>query len=197
MEKLQLLMFELIGFKLKFNPEVINNYFTILITRFGTNSEMEKQMRAFITERNKQEEIISDHKHMAYEEFKRLAQMQLKKDIRLLRQQVTEQPASPFISGRKTALRYLEAINDEKKDGFIIPQQIANAEYEIITAINESVIDDDSAPQITSNGVDCPTINLIFRTMICYNDSLLANPFNYQEAKEVVKAIFKLSICLV
>lgn len=191
------MMFEAIGYKLTFNPEVINNYFTILITRFGANSEMEKQMRAFIAERNKQEEIISDHKHIAHEEFKRLAQMQLKEDIRLLQQQITEQPDSPFISGRKTALRYLKALNGIKKAGFVIPQKIANAEYEMITAINEAVIDDDSDPKVTCSGVDCPTINRVFHTMICYNDSLLANPFNYREIKEAIKAIFKLCICLV
>ena len=197
MEKLQLMMFEAIGYKLTFSPKVIKNYFSILFTRFGANSEMEKQMKAFIASRNKQEEIISDHKHMAHEEFKRLAQMQLKDDIRKLQQQIAQQPSSPFVSGRQTALRYLEAINELRKVGYIIPQQIANAEYEMITAINESIIDDDSDPKITSHGVDCPTINLIFRTMICYNDSLQANPFNYQEAKETVKAIFKLCICLI
>ncbi|MCX4349941.1 MAG: hypothetical protein OSJ76_09245, partial [Alphaproteobacteria bacterium] len=97
MEKLQLMMFEAIGYKLTFSPKVIKNYFSILITRFGANSEMEKQMKAFIASRNKQEEIISDHKHMAHEEFKRLAQMQLKDDIRKLQQQIAQQPSSPFV----------------------------------------------------------------------------------------------------
>ena len=196
MEKLQLMMFEAIGYKLTFNPEVTKRYFNILQTRFGKNSEMEKHMNGFVTDGNKQQEIISDHKHMAHEEFKRLAQMQLKDDIRKLQQQIAQQPSSPFVSGRQTALRYLEAINELRKVGYIIPQQIANAEYVMITAINESIIDDDSDPKITSSGVDCPTINLVFRTMICYNDSLQTNAFNYLEAKETVKAIFKLCISL-
>ena len=44
MEKLQLMMFEAIGYKLTFNPEVTKRYFNILQTRFGKNSEMEKHM---------------------------------------------------------------------------------------------------------------------------------------------------------
>ncbi|MCX4276189.1 MAG: hypothetical protein OSJ27_10535, partial [Candidatus Gastranaerophilales bacterium] len=97
MEKLQLMMFEAIGYKLTFNPEVTKRYFNILQTRFGKNSEMEKHMNGFVTDGNKQQEIISDHKHMAHEEFKRLTQMQLKEDIRKLQQQIAQQPSSPFV----------------------------------------------------------------------------------------------------
>ena len=41
MEKLQLMMFEAIGYKLTFNPEVTNATLTFPQTRFGKNSEME------------------------------------------------------------------------------------------------------------------------------------------------------------
>ncbi len=196
MEKLQLMMFEAIGYKLTFNPEVTKRYFNILQTRFGKNSEMEKHMNGFVTDGNKQQEIISTHKHPAHEEFRRLAQMQLKEDIRLLQRQIAEQAASPYLQGYKTALRYLEAICKLQENPYIVPHQVTNAEFEMIKAINEAVIDDDSDPKISSSGVDCPTINLVFRTMICYNDSLQTNAFNYLEAKETVKAIFKLCISL-
>ena len=81
MEKLQLMMFEAIGYKLKFSQKVTERYLDVLGVRFGKNSEMEQLMKTFISDRSTQEEIISNSRHKAYNEFRLLAKMQLKYDI--------------------------------------------------------------------------------------------------------------------
>ena len=60
MEKLQLMMFEAIGYKLKFSQKVTERYLDVLGVRFGKNSEMEQLMKTFISDRSTQEEIISN-----------------------------------------------------------------------------------------------------------------------------------------
>ena len=104
-----------------------------------------------------------------------------------------ENPKSPFLTGYQIALKYLEEIGKEHKS-FNLPLQVSEAEYNMIKAILCSQIDDESDLRQTINGVDCPTICMVFRTMICFNDSLLANKFNYDEAKDTVKTIFKLCV---
>lgn len=194
MEKLQLMMFEAIGYKLKFSKAVTERYFNVLMTRFGRDSEMEQQMRSFVTDTKKQQEIIGDNKHVAHEEFRRLAQMQLNYDIEKLQRQIAERPNSPFIKGYQVALNYLQAISQLKDARVILPTLISNTEYEMLKAINDSHIEEEADPRKTICGVDCQTICIVFRTMICFNDSLLANQFNYQEAKDTVKAIFQLNV---
>ena len=49
MEKLQLMMFEAIGYKLKFSQKVTERYLDVLGVRFGKNSEMEQLMKTFIS----------------------------------------------------------------------------------------------------------------------------------------------------
>ena len=193
MEKLQLMMFEVLNFKLKFSTKVTDLYFDTVSARFGSKSQIEQEMRTFISDSQKQQEIISDPKHIAYEEFKLLAKMQLKHDIAKLQKLIKENPNSPFLTGYQIALKYLEELNKEHKS-FNLPLQISEAEYNMIKAILGSQIDDESGVRQTSKGVDCPTICMVFRTMICFNDSLLANTFNYNEAKNTVKTIFKLCI---
>ena len=193
MEKLQLMMFEVLNFKLKFSQKVIEQYFSTVRTRFGSKSPMEQEMRSFVSDSQKQQEIISDPKHIAYNEFKLLAKMQLKYDIAKLQRWIKESPNSPFLTGYKIALKYLEEIGKEHKS-FNLPLQVSEAEYNMLKAILGSRIDDESGIRQTSQGVDCPTICMVFRTMICFNDSLLANKFNYEEAKDTVKTIFKLSV---
>lgn len=73
MEKLQLMMFEAIGYKLKFSQKVTERYLDVLGVRFGKNSEMEQLMKTFISDRSTQEEIISNSQHKAYNEFRLLA----------------------------------------------------------------------------------------------------------------------------
>lgn len=194
MEKLQSMMFEAIGYKLKFSKAVTEHYFHVLTTRFGRNSEMEQQMRLFITDAEKQQEVIGDNKHMAHEEFRRLAQMQLNYDIEKLQRQIAERPGSPFLKGYQVALNYLQAISQLKYARVVLPTLISNSEYEMLKAINDSDIEEESDQRKTISGVDCQTICIVFRTMICFNDSLLANQFNYQEAKDTVKTIFKLCV---
>ncbi len=48
MDKLQLLMFNLIGGKLQFDESVVKRYFQVLITRYGEGSDMERQMKGLI-----------------------------------------------------------------------------------------------------------------------------------------------------
>lgn len=193
MEKLQLMMFEVLNFKLKFSQKVIEQYFNTVTTRFGSDSQIEQEMRAFVSDSQKQQEIISDPKHIAYDEFKLLAKMQLKYDIAKLQKLIKENPNSPFLTGYKIALKYLQELSKEHKS-FNLPLQISEAEYNMIKAILNSQIDDESGIRQTSKGVDCPTICMVFRAMICFNDSLLANKFNYDEAKDTVKTIFKLCV---
>ena len=193
MEKLQLMMFEVLNFKLKFSQKVIEQYFNTVSARFGGQSQIEKEMRAFISDSQKQQEIISDTKHIAYDEFKLLAQMQLRHDITKLQRWIKENPNSPFLTGYQIALKYLEEIIKERKS-YALPLQVSEAEYNMIKAILGSQIDDESDLRQTINGVDCPTICMVFRTMICFNDNLLANKFNYDEAKDTVKTIFKLCV---
>lgn len=194
MEKLQLMMFEAIGYQLKFSKAVTERYFHVLTTRFGRNSEMEQQMKTFVTNTEKQQEVIGDNKHMAHEEFRRLAQMQLNYDIEKLQRQIAESPNSPFQKGYRVALAYLQAVNHLKDARVVLPTLVSNTEYEMLKAINESDIEVETDQRKTISGVDCQTICIVFRTMICFNESLLANQFNYQEAKETVKAIFKLCV---
>ena len=186
-------MFEVLNFKLKFSQKVIEQYFSTVRTRFGSKSPMEQEMRSFVSDSQKQQEIISDPKHAAYNEFKLLAKMQLKYDIAKLQRWIKESPNSPFITGYKIALKYLEELNKEHKS-FNLPLQVSEAEYNMLKAILGSQIDDENGIRQTSQGVDCPTICMVFRTMICFNDSLLANKFNYDEAKDTVKTIFKLCV---
>ncbi len=193
MEKLQLMMFEVLNFKLKFSQKVIEQYFNTVTARFGSKSQIEQEMRSFVSDSQKQQEIISDPKHIAYDEFKLLAKMQLKYDIAKLQKLIKENPNSPFLTGYQIALRYMKEINKEHKS-FNLPLQISEAEYNMIKAILGSQVDDENGVRQTSQGVDCPTICMVFRTMICFNDSLLANKFNYEEAKDTVKTIFKLCI---
>ena len=49
MEKLQLMMFEAIGYKLKFSQKVTERYLDVLGVRFGKNSEMEQLMKRLLT----------------------------------------------------------------------------------------------------------------------------------------------------
>ena len=193
MEKLQLMMFEVLNFKLKFSQKVTEQYFNTVITRFGSKSQIEQEMKAFVSDSHKQQEIISNPQHIAYPEFKRLAQMQLQYDISKLKRWIKESPNSPFITGYQIALKYMEEIGKEHKS-FNLPLQVSEAEYNMLKAILGSQVDDENGIRQTSQGVDCPTICMVFRTMICFNDSLLANKFNYEEAKDTVKTIFKLSV---
>lgn len=193
MEKLQLMMFEVLNFKLKFSQKVIEQYFNTVTARFGSKSQIEQEMRAFVSDSQKQQEIISDPKHIAYDEFKLLAKMQLKYDIAKLQRWIKESPNSPFLTGYQIALKYMEEIGKEHKS-FNLPLQVSEAEYNMLKAILGSQIDDENGIRQTSKGVDCPTICMVFRTMICFNDSLLANKFNYDEAKDTVKTIFKLCV---
>ena len=55
MEKLQLMMFEAIGYKLKFSQKVTERYLDVLGVRFGKNSEMEQLMKTFISDRSTQD----------------------------------------------------------------------------------------------------------------------------------------------
>ena len=110
MEKLQLMMFEAIGYKLKFSQKVTERYLDVLGVRFGKNSEMEQLMKTFISDRSTQEEIISNSRHKAYNEFRLLAKMQLKYDIEKLQKQIAEQASSPFLIGYQAALAYLTAV---------------------------------------------------------------------------------------
>ena len=103
MEKLQLMMFEAIGYKLKFSQKVTERYLDVLGVRFGKNSEMEQLMKTFISDRSTQEEIISNSRHKAYNEFRLLAKMQLKYDIEKLQKQIAEQASSPFLIGYQAA----------------------------------------------------------------------------------------------
>ena len=193
MEKLQEMMFEVLNFKLKFSSKIIELYFNTVTIRFGNNSKIEKEMRLFISDSQKQQEIIGNPKHIAYNEFKLLARMQLKYDISKLQRLIKENPESPFISGYQSALKYMEEISKERKS-YVLPLQISEAEYDMLKAILSSQIDEESDLRQTIKGVDCPTICMVFRTMICFNDSLLANKFNYDEAKDTVNTIFKLCV---
>lgn len=194
MEKLQSMMFEAIGFRLKFSKKVTERYFNVLTTRFGNNSAIEEQMRAFVSEPEKQKEIISDSKHPAYEEFRRLAQMQLNYDIEKLQRQIAENRDSAFLTGYKVALEYLQAVDKLKDARVMLPALVSTAEYQMLKAITDSNIDTKNNERKTVCGVDCQTICIVFRTMICFNESLMSNQFNYQEAKDTVKTIFKLCV---
>ena len=194
MEKLQSMMFEALGFRLKFSKRVAEHYFQTLAMRYDKNSQMEQDMKAFVTEPEKQKEIIGNKKHPAYEEFRRLAQMQLDYDIEKLQGQIAANPNSPFIKGYKVALEYLLAVNKIKDARVTLPSLISTTEYQMLKAITDSDIETTSNARKTICGVECQTICIVFRTMICFNDNLLANEFNYQEAKDTVKTIFKLNV---
>ena len=102
MEKLQLMMFEAIGYKLKFSQKVTERYLDVLGVRFGKNSEMEQLMKTFISDRSTQEEIISNSRHKAYNEFRLLAKMQLKYDIEKLQKQIDDMENSTSLKVGRT-----------------------------------------------------------------------------------------------
>ena len=194
MEKLQLMMFEAIGYKLKFSQKVTEHYLDVLGVRFGKNSEMEQLMKTFISDRSTQEEIISNSRHKAYNEFRLLSKMQLKYDIEILQKEIAEQASSPFLIGYQAALAYLTAVQKITETYTLLPADVSNAEYRMLHAIWDSDIETESNHRKTTCGVDCQTICIVLRTMICFNNSLLANRFNYNEAKNTVKMLFQLDI---
>ena len=190
MEKLQLMMFEVLGFKLKFSQKVTEQYFNTVTTRFGSGSQIEQEMRSFVSDSQKQQEIISNPKHIAYNEFKLLAKMQLKQDIAKISKKISDNKKPEFLKGYQFALAYLQATATANN----LSEQDQTAAYQFFQAIQDSEINPESSYRQTTKGVDSSTIRIVFRTMICFNEALVANKANYIEAKNTVKTLFKLCV---
>lgn len=195
MEKLQSMMFEAIGYKLVFSEEVQSRYISTVETRFDKDSEMKQKMYDFMFKTECQKEVLANSKHKLYPEFQVLAKMQLAYDLAAMEKKIKEiSLRDPFYLGNLRSYKYLKALEESRHSRITIPSYLQEKELEILQAIQESHInvDDDKCP--TSSGVDIPTIRMVFRTMICFNESLLANRYNYDEAKETIKTIFKLGV---
>lgn len=192
MDKLQLLMFNLIGGKLQFDESVVKRYFQVLITRYGEGSDMERQMKDFVMDPEVQKVLIGNKAHKAFQEFRYLAEMQRRHDIKKLQWCVKKQQGSPLMPGYLAAKEYLEHI--PKRERMVVAEftALSSAEYHIFEVILDSEVslyDEESI----SKGMDLKTVRLVLQTMICFNESLLAKPYNYEKAEETVQVLSDLS----
>ena len=194
MDKLQLLMFDCIGGKLKFTESVVDRYFQVLVTRYGEGSDMERQMKDFVLDPEVQKTVIGDSSHEAFEEFRHLAKMQLRYDIKKLQRQVKKQSSTLF-PGYQAAKEYLENVPKVNNMSVATFSDLSAAEYhvfEVILSSEVSLYDDENIVK----GMDVKTIRLVLQTMICFNESLQACGFNYRKAEETAQVLSELSgIC--
>ena len=174
MKKTEKLLFEIIGFDLHFDQNVINKY---------EKTSPVQNMQKILLNPSK----MLDQRQTPFEDdISVLAKIQLRADIESLQKKLN--PASPFALGYQLALKFLSAL-EESRD----PQ---DQMFSLITAIEESQYGFDTKEEhrITTHGVSVDTIRMVFQNILLFPMCIPAQGLLEESLRNVAKEILKADI---